>query len=546
MRNKISKYLAFILSMPFAILLLIWLAIISAIGSLVVQQLPAVRYVEQFGPFWARLFELMGLMRFYRSPVFIGITTLLLISTVLCLLKRGHRLYQSFDRIGQKKARITRQFLVHHASFFMVHAALLFIVIGAIQDANVPYLLRNDSADALSLSDISFRGSIKVAQHSQPVNQLNLLQPVGKIQTIKLPFAITLDQFKIAYNDQYQVKGYTSYLSFFDHDGVFLFKKRVGVNQPVDYLDMRLYQNSMSFEGTTVTVRKHQLDASQASEVITLSLAQTTDSLSEKALSLIGYLAVNPSEKTKAAASKSPRWFSAVKKSDIEDLGPSIIFLAKDQQGNIREWHQLLTPVTIHNQAYWVLGMIENNDMQRWLIPALSDFSVTDILRFRYCIMDEDCREQQIDKMMHKVLKDPDIRESVKQTLRKDVSELVRLYAKEGLAGILQNLSHQMDAKEKAQTKDTLFALLYSLLQTFQNNSQTLTTEQMDAVLWSVSSLADYPSPVLLEPIIWQERYTSYIEVSHLKGQRWIYLGFLLFLSGFSLTLIKKKQVEST
>jgi len=61
------------------------LAIASIIGTVVQQNQPAQNYVVQFGPFWAEIFQFLGLFDVYASSWFVLIMLFLVLSTGLCV-----------------------------------------------------------------------------------------------------------------------------------------------------------------------------------------------------------------------------------------------------------------------------------------------------------------------------------------------------------------------------------------------------------------------------------------------------------------------------
>ncbi|KQM71304.1 cytochrome c biogenesis protein ResB [Xylophilus sp. Leaf220] len=72
-------------SMRFAISLLTVICIASVIGTVLQQQQPYGNYVNQFGPFWAQVFDAAGLYRVYSAWWFLLILAFLVVSTSLCI-----------------------------------------------------------------------------------------------------------------------------------------------------------------------------------------------------------------------------------------------------------------------------------------------------------------------------------------------------------------------------------------------------------------------------------------------------------------------------
>lgn len=74
-------------SMRFAIALLTVICIASVIGTVLKQHEPTINYVNQFGPFWAKLFATLQLNAVYSAWWFLVILAFLVISTSLCIVR---------------------------------------------------------------------------------------------------------------------------------------------------------------------------------------------------------------------------------------------------------------------------------------------------------------------------------------------------------------------------------------------------------------------------------------------------------------------------
>ncbi|MFM7027025.1 MAG: cytochrome c biogenesis protein ResB, partial [Limnohabitans sp.] len=72
-------------SMRFAIALLTVICIASVIGTVLKQHEPLPNYVNQFGPFWAEVFNALSLYSVYSAWWFLLILAFLVTSTSLCI-----------------------------------------------------------------------------------------------------------------------------------------------------------------------------------------------------------------------------------------------------------------------------------------------------------------------------------------------------------------------------------------------------------------------------------------------------------------------------
>lgn len=96
-------------SMRFAISLLTLICIASVIGTVVRQNEPATKYVNQFGPFWSQLFTTVGLTRVYSAWWFLLILAFLVVSTTLCIVRNTPKILAD---LRQYKEHVREQSLL--------------------------------------------------------------------------------------------------------------------------------------------------------------------------------------------------------------------------------------------------------------------------------------------------------------------------------------------------------------------------------------------------------------------------------------------------
>lgn len=83
----LNQAIELVSSMRFAIAVLVLVASASIIGTVVEQNKPWVNYVNQFGIFWAELFQSLSLFSVYNSAWFLLIMAFLVLSLTLCIVK---------------------------------------------------------------------------------------------------------------------------------------------------------------------------------------------------------------------------------------------------------------------------------------------------------------------------------------------------------------------------------------------------------------------------------------------------------------------------
>jgi cytochrome c biogenesis protein len=100
-------------SMRFAIALLTTICIASIIGTVLKQHEPANNYVNQFGPFWALLFEKFSLNAVYSAWWFLLILTFLVISTTLCIARSTPKIFADL-KVYKENIRAQSLNAFHH------------------------------------------------------------------------------------------------------------------------------------------------------------------------------------------------------------------------------------------------------------------------------------------------------------------------------------------------------------------------------------------------------------------------------------------------
>jgi cytochrome c biogenesis protein len=80
-------------SMRFSISLLSLICVASVLGTVLKQREPVANYVNQFGPFWADVFGIMGLFNVYSAWWFLLILAFLVLSTSLCIARNTPKIF---------------------------------------------------------------------------------------------------------------------------------------------------------------------------------------------------------------------------------------------------------------------------------------------------------------------------------------------------------------------------------------------------------------------------------------------------------------------
>ncbi len=304
-------------SMRFAIALLSVICIASVIGTVVQQRQPMGNYVNQFGPFWAELFDKLGLYTVYGAPWFLVILAFLVISTSLCIARntpkiltdlrsykegvreqslRAHHhkaeavlegdpqavlgtLAPQLDALGWK-AKVqqrehglmvaARRGAANKIGYLAAHSAIVLICLGGLFDGDLMVrmlmwvqgktlytgsgLVSEVAAEhRLGTGNPSFRGNLFVPENSSAGTAVLTLP--GGIVLQDLPFDVELKKFNVEYYATGMPKSFASDIVIRDRSGGTPRTATVKVNEPVIHDGVAIYQSSFEDGGSLLKLQ---------------------------------------------------------------------------------------------------------------------------------------------------------------------------------------------------------------------------------------------------------------------------------------------------
>jgi cytochrome c biogenesis protein len=313
-------------SMRFAISLLTVICIASVIGTVVKQHEATNNYINQFGPFWAQVFEAASLTTVYSAWWFLLILAFLVLSTSLCIARNAPKIVAdlrnykenireqglqafhlkgqahsaetpsaAFERIStlllqdgwKAKAQVreggtmiaARRGAANKLGYIAAHSAIVLICIGGLFDGDLIV-----KAQMLLQGKTPFSGGGLIqdvpAQHrlgpDTPTFRANLMVPEGGrastaiINTADgvvlqdLPFDVELKKFVVDYYDTGMPKLFASDIVIRDHETGQTTTTRVKVNEPAFHRGVAIYQSSFDDGGSNLTLRGLPLKGASA------------------------------------------------------------------------------------------------------------------------------------------------------------------------------------------------------------------------------------------------------------------------------------------
>ncbi len=295
-----EKTWKFLSSVKLAVVLLIILAIVCIIGTIIAQNEPPERYLQEYSQSTVNLFETLGFFDMYHTWWFVLLLFLLTANLTVCTLDRfphtwkivsaplrpiedeslkalpykkeitfmggadkaeeraakalaGHR-YRFIASRGAGNAQlITQKGVYSRFGVYITHVSILLVFIGAVIGAffgfkaflNLPeggaskvVYLRNEPMWDRIMAALGIADS--------PVIQ----NPEGGVPAMPLGYYIRCDRFDVDYyvNAMGMPTGmpseYHSTLSIFDKDGQKILDKRIRVNDPLTHHGVTFYQSS--------------------------------------------------------------------------------------------------------------------------------------------------------------------------------------------------------------------------------------------------------------------------------------------------------------
>lgn len=327
--SALRRFVELLASMRFAIALLSLICIASTIGTVVKQGEPYNNYVNQFGPFWAEVFDRFGLYTVYSSSWFLLILAFLVTSTSLCIARNAPRMLadmrsfkehvretslRAFHHRGEAVLSSSNQEVLQRVSdvlarrgwqakaqvreggtmvaarvgranklgYIAAHGAIVLICLGGLFDGDLivkaqmwlsgksvyaggGFIKDVPQANRLSVNNPTFRGNLMVPEGGRAGTAI-LSMPDGVVLQ-DLPFDVELKKFIVEYYETGMPKLFASEIVIHDRDTGERTEATVKVNEPVTHRGVAIYQSSFDDGGSQVKLQALPLRGGQPFEV---------------------------------------------------------------------------------------------------------------------------------------------------------------------------------------------------------------------------------------------------------------------------------------
>jgi cytochrome c biogenesis protein len=311
-RRWLAETVELVSSMRFAISMLTIIAISSMIGTVMKQNEAAPNYINQFGPFWAAVFDKFSLYAVYSSWWFLLILGFLIASTALCITRNGPKMLRDMrswrDNVredslrnfhhkaewttGVDRATLAQQTVqrlkdagyrakivdkgegtlvaakkgaANKLGYIFAHSAIIVILLGGMLDSDLPIRFQEfffgktayqgggliaqiPNKHRLSADNPTFRGNTMIPEGQ--ASDTAIVARADGILVQPLPFTIKLNKFIIDFYSTGMPRLFASEIVVHDNETGKEFPATIKVNEPLIYRGVAVYQSSFEDGGS--------------------------------------------------------------------------------------------------------------------------------------------------------------------------------------------------------------------------------------------------------------------------------------------------------
>ncbi len=429
--KKPGSFLSFLGSMNLAVTLLVMLSIASVIGTVLKQGQAPQDYIVQFGPFWADVFNVLGLFNVYGAMWFVLVLIFLLISTSVCVYRNAPAFIKDMKQFSEKLSHTALKHQPNHISFvtqmplekqqnyasallqhngyktktyrredgsvtvaglkgswnrlgyLFTHISIIIICLGALLDSNLLLKYRELTGNlqaetrAVSLDEIDQKSWLS-ADNLSFRGSINI--PEGGDADIlflpyeegflvqQLPFKIVNKNFRVEYYDTGMPKSFESDLILIAPELDKPIEATIAVNHPLYYKNYAIYQSSFGDGGTELQLKIHALKSPRTTPL----KLETTINRVEPLKTPDGKfnIELNDFKMHNIVPATEEQMAQTGKK--MHNNGPTIIFKVRNEQGKAWEYENYIVPSMQEGRLFYMTGVrtLNSEPFRYMFIPA--------------------------------------------------------------------------------------------------------------------------------------------------------------------------------
>ena len=238
----------------------------------------------------------------------------------------------------------------------------------------------------------------------------------------------------------------------------------------------------------------------------------------------------------------------------MQNVGPSVQYKIRDAQGQAREYHNYMLPMTLEGRRVMLTGMRENpNESFRYLrLPMDKNDSVKEYMRLRAALFDEDLRREAGLKFAAGAVQSADAK--LKENLALSATRALETFSGRGFSAVAEFIDKAIPQAEQEKAAGLYLRILngaawelYTLARARDGLAAAPADEfHGDWLQSSLNAFSDsffYQAPVYLTLQGFDEVKASVFQLTRSPGKNIVYLGCLLLVLGvFAMFYIRERR----
>ncbi len=456
--------------------------------------------------------------------------------------------------------------------YFFAHIAMVVICIGGLLDGNLPLKLAElagrivpetrdvpqsqvPAQSRLDTGNLSFRGNVTVGEgRSADVVFLN----AGKGYLVQeLPFIVTLKKFHVDYYSNGMPKLFASDLVVTDKASGKATEATIEVNKPLVVDGVAIYQASFGDGGSPLTLNAWNVAQPDGKPVPIKGVSMASQPLrfGDKAFNLeFGELKVfniedmdtQPGSTDFGQKMKDVR--EVRKEKHVRNLGPSITYKLRDEQGQAREFHHYMAPIAQDGRQYLITGVRAEvgQPFQYLRLPLDEGMAVDRFMRLNAALANPALYDEIARRTAAQALSGGAISPALSRQFEDSVKWVLARFAEGGFPALESFIDDKVPADKRQAIAQTYIKILQGtvpvVMDVADRQAGVAPTPVDEAkyrfmldTLVASSALHELGAPVLLQLTGFEQVQASGLQLTRSPGKDLVYLGSLLLIIGIIL-----------
>ena len=463
--------------------------------------------------------------------------------------------------------------------YFFAHGAIVLICIGGLMDGNVllkmQQVLGNKKSETrdltqsqipevsrLGAANLSYRGNVTVPTGATV--DVVFLNSGDGYMVQELPFDLRLDRFHIEHYPTGQPKLFASDVTVTDKASGKSLQTTIKVNQPLVFNGVSIYQASFGDGGSKLELTQWELlNANTDTTLLAAKSQQTTQyqfgSQSYK-LEIGDFRLFNIEDIESSTAQQQTSMQNAMSVNadrKAHNIGPSIQFKLRNQQGQAKEFLNYMQPVTVDGRPYFLSGVRSTpaEPFSYLRIPADESGKIDTYMQLKAIMLDKAQAKQlaEIGASASASRKNSNL--AVNAQFRESVAWAIERFAAGGFPEIDRFLQNNVPEDKRELVAKTYIRLIQGVaVEAYQRANERMGQPRKEInqdrfrfivdSLVAISTSFDYGAPVLLQLSGFEEVKASGFQITRSPGKNLVYLGSLMLVLGvFAMFYIKERRV---